>query len=101
MAESKQKERKKDCGRQRWLENIGGKQAKVFDMWQFDGFSVDAAQKLIQAGDGSGVAALAQLYPEYHQTSVRVPATHVPDQFDLRLCVLSGMAVGPVGAVGQ
>ena len=47
-------------------------------MWQFDGFSVDAAQKLIQAGDGSGVAALAQLYPEYHQTSVRIPAAHVP-----------------------
>ena len=73
----------------------------IFLVWQFDGFSIDPAQELIQTGDGSGVAALAQLYPEYHQTSARVPAAHVPDQFDLRLCVLSGMAVGSVGAVGQ
>ena len=73
----------------------------VFRVWQFDGVSVDPAQELIQAGDGAGVASLAQLYPEYQQTSVGVPAAHIPDQFDLSVCVLSGMDVGPVGTIGQ
>ena len=64
--------------------------------WQFDGFPVNPAQELIQGGDRSGVHTLPQLAPEHHQTSVRVSAAHIPDQSDLCLRMLIGMAVGAV-----
>ena len=73
----------------------------IFGVGQLDGPSVDAAQELVQAGDGSGVATLPQLHPEHHKARMRVPAAHIPDQLDLGLCVLVGMAVGPMGAVCQ
>ena len=65
----------------------------IFGVWQFDGLPTDPAQELIQAGDRSGVTHLSQLDLEHHQTSVRISVAHIPDQCDLFLCMLFGMAV--------
>ncbi len=73
----------------------------LFRVWQFDGLPTDPAKDTVQAGDGSGIAALGQLDPEHHQTGVRIPAAHILDEFDLIFCVLIGMAVRAMGAVCQ
>ena len=62
---------------------------------------MDPAQEAVKTGDGSGIAALAQLHPEDHQTGVRVPAAHILDELDLSLCMLVWMAVRPVRAVSK
>ena len=49
----------------------------------------------------AGVAALPQPVPQLYHAQVGVAAAHIPDQFQLRLCVLVGMAVGPPGLTGQ
>ena len=54
-----------------------------------------------QAFRTAGVAALTQPVPQFHHAQLWVPAAHVPDQLQLRLCVLVGMAVGPSGLTGQ
>lgn len=71
----------------------------VFRIGQLDGLSVNPAQELIQSGDRSGVALLPELNPEHHQTRVRIPSTHIPNQRDLRFCMLIRMAVRAVGTV--
>ena len=68
----------------------------ILRVWQFDGIPADPVQKLIHAGDRSGVTILPQLDPEPHQTSVRVSAAHIPDQSNFCLRMLIGMAVGAV-----
>ncbi len=62
---------------------------------------MDPAQETVKSGDGSGIATLAQLHPEDHQTGVRISAAHVLDELDLGLCMLIWMAVRPVRAVGK
>ena len=59
------------------------------------------AQKAEQALRAAGVAALPQPVPQLHHAQVGVAAAHVPDQLQLRLCVLVGMAVRPPGLAGQ
>jgi len=54
-----------------------------------------------QALRAAGVAALSQPVPQLHHTQLGISPTHVPDQLQLRLCVLVGMAVGPPGAARQ
>ena len=54
-----------------------------------------------QAFRTAGVAPLPQPVPQFHHAQVGIPAAHVPDQLQLRLCVLVGMAVGPSGLTGQ
>ena len=65
----------------------------VFGIGQFYRLPVNTAQELVQSGDGSGVSPLAQLHPEHYQTRMGIPAAHIPDQLDLRFCVLVWMAV--------
>ena len=57
-------------------------------------------QKAEQALRAAGVAALPQPVPQLHHAQVGVAAAHVPDQLQLRLCVLIGMAMGPPGLAG-
>ena len=73
----------------------------VFRIWKLDRLTVNPTQDLIQSGDGTGVATLTELDPEHHQTGVRVPAAHILNELHLGICVLVGMAVGPVRAVRQ
>ena len=54
-----------------------------------------------QALRASGIATLAQPVPQLHHTKVWIAAAHIPDQLQLRLCVLVGMAVGASGLAGQ
>ena len=54
-----------------------------------------------QALRAAGIAPLPQPVPQFHHAEAGVPAAHVPDQLQLRLCVLVGMAVGPPGLAGQ
>jgi len=54
-----------------------------------------------QALRAAGIAPLPQPVPQFHHAQVWVAAVHVPDQLQLRLCVLVGMAVGPPGLAGQ
>ena len=73
----------------------------LFRIGKFDGLAVDAAQYTVQAGDGSGVAALTQFDPKHNQTGVGVPAAHILDELDLGVGVLVGMAVRAMRSVCQ
>ena len=73
----------------------------IFRVRKLDGVSMDPAQETVKSGDGSGIATLAQLHPEDHQTGVRISAAHVLDELDLGLCMLICMAVRPVRAVSK
>lgn len=48
----------------------------------------------------AGVTSLPQPVPQLHHAEPGVPAAHIPDQFQLRLCVLVWVAVGPSGLTG-
>ena len=54
-----------------------------------------------QAFRAAGIAPHPQPVPKLHHAKIGVAAAHVPDHFQLRFCVLVGMAVGPSGATGQ
>ena len=54
-----------------------------------------------QAFRAAGVAPLPQPVPQLHHTQIWIAAAHVPDQFQLRFCVLVWMAVGPSGLADQ
>ena len=58
-----------------------------------------SSQDAIQAGDGPGIASLAELDPEHHQTGVGISAAHIPDELQLLRRMLVRMAVRAVGAV--
>ena len=73
----------------------------VFRIRQLDGLSVNPAQETIQPGDGSGISPLAQLYPKYYQTRMRVSAAHVFNKGNLFFCMLLWMTVGSMRAVCQ
>ena len=47
------------------------------------------------------IPSLAQTVPQFHHAEAGVAAAHVPNQFQLRLRMLVGMAVGPPGLTGQ
>ena len=54
-----------------------------------------------QALRAAGIPPLPQPAPQFHHTKVWIAAAHIPDQLQLRLCVLVGMAVGTSGLTGQ
>ena len=54
-----------------------------------------------QALRAADVAPLPQPVPQFHHAQVWIAAAHIPDQLQLRLCVLVGMAVRPPGLAGQ
>jgi len=54
-----------------------------------------------QALRAAGITTLPQPVPQLHHTKVWIAAAHIPDQLQLRLCVLVGMAVGTSGLTGQ
>lgn len=58
-------------------------------------------QETVETGDGTGIAAPHELYPEDDQTSIRVSPTHIRDQLDFLRGMLIGMAMGPAGEVAQ
>jgi len=55
----------------------------------------------VQAFRTAAVSTLPQSAPEVDQAQLRVPASHIPDQFQLLLRMLSGMRQRTFGAVGQ
>ena len=65
--------------------------------WKQSQLSHDPEQALRTAG----VAPLPQPVPQFHHAQAGIAAAHIPDQLQLRLCVLVGMAVGPSGLTGQ
>ncbi len=73
----------------------------ILGIWQFHRHLAALSQKTVQSGDRTCVAPLLQLYPENHQSGVRVPTAHVLNQFYLLWPVLSGVAVGMARAVLQ
>ncbi len=54
-----------------------------------------------QAFWAAGIAPQPQLVPQRRRAKIRIAATHIPDQLELCLCMLVGMAVGPPGLAGQ
>ena len=56
---------------------------RVFRVWQLYGHLSALLKEAIQAGDGSLVAALAELHPEHNQTGVWIPSAHIIDELDL------------------
>ena len=54
-----------------------------------------------QALRAAGVAPLPQPVPQFHHTEVRIPAAHVPNQLQFRLCVLVRVVMRPPGPAGQ
>ena len=59
------------------------------------------AQNTEQALWAAGIAPLPQPVPQLHHAQVWIAAAHIPDQLQLRLCMLVGMAVGPPGLADQ
>ena len=47
------------------------------------------------------IASLSQAVPQFHHTQPGVPAPHIPDQLELRFCMLVGMMVWPPGLWAQ
>ena len=60
-------------------------------------FTQDSKQALRPAG----IAALLQTVPQLHQAELRIAAAHVPNQLQLRFCVLVRMTVRTPGPAGQ
>lgn len=56
-------------------------------------------QNPVQARDRARVAALTQFYPEHHQTRVRVPAAHIPDELEFFVRMLRRVVMGTSGAI--
>ena len=82
-----------------WILHLFVRFGFLFRVGQFYRFTVQPAQNTVQTGDGSGIASLAQLDPEHHQTGVRVPAAHVLDELDLGICMLVRVVVRAVRAI--
>ena len=73
----------------------------IFRVWQLLRHLAILAQETIQTGNRACVAPQPQLYPEYHQAGIWIPAAHIPDELDLIGPVLIWMAVRPVGTILQ
>ena len=58
-------------------------------------------EESIEAGNGTGIAALHELYPENDETSIRVAPAHIEDKFDFLRGMLVGMMVRLSGTVTQ
>ena len=54
-----------------------------------------------QALRAAGIAPLPQPVPQFHHAQVWITAAHVPDQFQLCLCMLVGVTARPPGLTGQ
>ena len=68
----------------------------VFWIWQRCCHLSALAQKAVESGNGSGITALSELYPEHDDAGIRVPAPHIEDELDLLRRVLVWMAVRAV-----
>ena len=68
----------------------------ILGIWQLHSHLASFAQESVKTGNGSGVPSLPELDPEYHQTCIGVPATHIVDELNLLRTVLVGMMVRPV-----
>ena len=54
-----------------------------------------------QALRAAGITSFPQSVPQLHHTEVRIATAQVPDQLQLRLCVLVGVVMRPPGLTGQ
>ena len=54
-----------------------------------------------QALRAAGVTPLPQPMPQLYQSQVRITAAHIPNQFQLCLCMLIGVTVRPPRLTGQ
>ena len=73
----------------------------IFRIWQLYRHLSALLKEAIQTGNGSLIAALPELYPEYHQPGVGVSAPHVVYELDLFGTVLVWMTVWAVRAILQ
>ena len=58
-------------------------------------------EEAVQTGDGAGIAALHELYPEDNQPCVRVSPAHIGNELNLIRGMLAGMMVGSSGKVTE
>ena len=65
-------------------------------LWEHTQFMYDSKQAL----GPTSIAALLQTVPQLHQAELRI-AAHVPNQLQLRFCMLIWMAVRTPGLAGQ
>ena len=71
----------------------------IFGIWQWGCHLTALAEKTIQPRDGSGIAALPELYPEHDDPGVGISAAHIEDELDFFRCVLVWMTVRPVRVI--
>lgn len=58
-------------------------------------------EETVEAGDGAGVAALGELYPEHDKAGIRVTPAHIEDEFGFLRGMLVRVVVGSSGAVAE
>lgn len=58
-------------------------------------------EETVKAGNGAGIAALAEFDPEDDQTGMGISAAHIVDQADLISRMLVGVVMGSARAVPQ
>ncbi len=73
----------------------------IFRVWQLLRHLSAFTQEAVQPRNGACVTPQPQLYPEYHQTGVWIPAAHILNEFNLIGPVLVWMPVRSVGAILQ
>ena len=73
----------------------------VLGVRELNGHIACSSQDAVQAGDGPGIAALAELHPEHHQASVGISAAHGLDKFQLLRRMLVRMTARAVGTVRE
>lgn len=55
------------------------------------------SEKAVKTGDGAGIAALHEFYPEDNKTCIGITSAHIRDEFDFLRSVLVGMVMGTSG----
>lgn len=58
-------------------------------------------EEAVQSGNGTGIAALHELYPENNKSCVGIAPAHIGNQFALLRSMLSGVMVRPSGEVTE
>lgn len=73
----------------------------IFRIGRMNRHHAQPFQEAVEAGDGTGIAALPEFDPKDNKPHVRVASAHIRDQLDLIRGMLVGMVVRPSGAVAQ
>lgn len=57
------------------------------------------SEKAVKTGDGAGIAALHEFYPEDNKTGIGIMSAHIRDEFDLLRSVLVRVVMGTSGKI--